>query len=614
MENPQDFWARKIGQLRRVQLPSPEPEKKSEEPTPAQVTAPKKNGGGLVFKAPPKDSRVKKPAYLPKSPVTPSTTMSWADYDSEDEEEHQAKAEAEAEANDDHQTCHESSAMASTVACQAKRLEETEATVKQQARRIDELSGKIEVHASRIVQLQATVSERTARVADLEVTATDKDARIVDLIRQADEEAHRAMQLEEELEKKYKIIERLQLQMAENTSIPDSGSATEVEVDEGADGPALSQPGPKTSPIALEPKKLDGFVNPADTTSGAMETIPMKPAKSHAASTAADDDFPALSPAEFPALGTPTPVRNLRLSPFVTAENIKQMPPPPPARTMKMAVDLSKYKKQPAGGPKKFVFGSRRATEAPPKIDVSKDIRTMPKEERERFGCGPTVQIIMGNETVAAVPKYAFMQVSLKAYKHWTDNGTAAAIKFEGGSMSKDALNIVLDWMTMLTYCKSVFSIKLKPENSDRQNLQLVRCARVLGLHPMYVSQFTRGYCEKLRDGPSKELVALIEELAYTEDDPIFDCLANCMAMGRSKVKPEDLGSWDEELFRLPKLARKVQDVQAQKNVVWGTTYTIGKKGTSSTKAAGKVLPTAVTVQANVDPDAAWLATGPAYI
>ncbi|KAK7180004.1 hypothetical protein PSPO01_14003 [Paraphaeosphaeria sporulosa] len=540
MESPQDFWARKIGQLRGVQPPSSEPEKDLEEPTPAQASAPKKNGGSLAFKAP------------SKLPVTPSTTMKWADYDSEDEDEHQVKAEAEAEANDAHQKAHESGIVTNAVARQAKRLDETEATVERQAQRIDELSGEIKDQASRIVRLQATINEKTVHVADLKADVTEKDAHIVDLIRQAHEETHRAMQL----------------------------------------------------------------VDPADTAPGAMQNTLEKPAKSQATSSTADVDFPALSPVEFPALGTPTPVRDLRLSPFVTAENIKKMPPPPPARTIKMAVDLSKYQKQPAGGSKKFVFSSRHATEAPPKIDVSKDIRAMSKEERKPFGYGPTVQITMGNETVAAVPKYVFMQVSFKAFKHWTDNPNAAAIRFEGGSMGKDALNVVLDWMTMHTYCKSVFSIKLRPENSDRQNLQLVRCARVLGLHPMYVSQFTRGYCEQVRYGPSKELVALIEELVYTEDDPIFDCLANCMAMERSKIKPEHIGSWDDELARLPKLARKVQDVRAQKNFASGKTHSKEKKVIQPTKAAERVraTTTTITAEADIDPGAAWRATGPAYV
>lgn len=574
MSSPADFW-RKIGQQRGVPNLSPNPEKQPSEPAPAQASAPKTSGGSLVFKAPQKDCRVKSSVYASStydstSPVTPSTTASWDDIVAEEE------AEAAGYGYDADHKSHEDTSMASTVARQANRIKETEAAVTRQAHRIVELNSQASGHASYIEKLEVAIAEKSARVVELEATATEREARIADLIHQAHEEAHRAIQLEKQLDKKIAIIQELELQVTENVSMPDSDSATEVEVDDGAKEAALPQQEPDTLPVPVGPENLNGPVDPTGTVVGTIDATPAKPAKDQAASPA-NDDFLALSPVEFPTLGTPTPVRDLRRSPFVTADNIKKVPPPPPARTLKMAIDLSKYHKKPAGGSGKFAYGSRRATEAPPKIDVSKDIRAMSKEEREPFGYGPTVQIMFGNETVAALPKYVFMQVSYKAFKHWTDNPTAATIKFEADFMSKDALNIFLDWMTMHTHCNYVFSVALKKDSSDRYNLELVRCARVLGLHPMYVSQFTRHYCEKMRDGPSKELVALVDELVYTDDDPILDCLANHMAMQRSKVKPEDRSSWDEELIRLPKLARKMQDVQGLKTSALGKTYARAK-------------------------------------
>ena len=51
------------------------------------------------------------------------------------------------------------------------------------------------------------------------------------------------------------------------------------------------------------------------------------------------------------------------------------------------------------------MHGPRRAKDGPaPVIDCTKDIRRMSKEEREPFGYGSIVQIVMGNETVASVP------------------------------------------------------------------------------------------------------------------------------------------------------------------------------------------------------------------
>ncbi|KAF2449838.1 hypothetical protein P171DRAFT_200587 [Karstenula rhodostoma CBS 690.94] len=604
MSSPADFWASKIGQLRGVYPPSPELKKK-----PSGPGAPNKTGGSPVFKAPQKDSGLSSPAYTSydsTSPVTPSTATSWADSVEEDE------AEAASYGYGVGQKSHEYTLMASTVARQAKRLEETESTVDQQAQRIVELNTETKGQAFRIEQLEVAIDEKSARLVELEASTVDQEARIANLVHQVDKEARRATRLAEELEKKAAIIQQLELQIAENVSMPDSDSATEVEVDDGSVA-ATPQPKPEAFPAVAEFGKIDApAVDPKDTTAGAIGVTPEKPAKSQAASPV-DGDFPALSPTEFPALGKPTPVRDLRRSPFVTADNIRKMPPPPPARTLKFGIDPSKFQKKPASGPGKFIFGSRRATEGPPKIDLNKDIRHMSKEEREPFGYGPTAQIVMGNETVAALPKYIFMQVSYTAFKHWTENPTAQTIKFEAGSMTKGALNIQLDWITMHTHCNYVFSISLNKDNSDRHNLELIRCARVLGLHSMYMGHFTRLYCQKVRDGPSKELVALVEELAYNDDDPIFDCLANWLAMQRSKVKSEHIGSWDEELARLPKLARKMQEVQARKNFALGKTHT-KEKVLPQTKAAEEFPATTVTAGADSDPDAAWRVSGPAYV
>jgi hypothetical protein len=572
MSSPADFWANKIGLLRGVRAPSPEPEKKPSRPTPAEASVPKKTGGSLVFKALQRDSGVKSPAYTSTtfgsiSPVTPSTATSWAD--SVEEEE----AEAAGHGYGACQKSQEYTFLTSTVDRQATRLDEMEATVNQQAQRIVEINGEIKNQATRITQLELAVEEKSARVIELETATIVQEARLAALYSQVDKEARHVVQLEEEFEKNAATIRELELHVAEAVSIPGSDSATEVGVKVAVKEAALPPPELDTSPVVVEPEILNASVVPADTMAGAIDVTPEKHATSQNASPA-EDEFPALSPANFPTLGTPTPVRDLQRSPFVTAENIKKMPLPPPARTLKLGIDPSKFQKKPVAGGEKFIFGSRRATEAPPKIDVNKDIRRMAKEERELYGYGPSVQIMMGNESVAALPKYVFMQVSHKAFKHWTDNPSAQTIKFEAGSMTRDALNVQLDWITMHTHCSRVFSVSLKPENSDRYNLELVRCARVLGLHPMYMGHFTRLYCQNVRDGPSKELIALVEELAYTDDEPIFDCLANYLAMQHSKTTPEELDSWDQQLSRLPKLAIKMQDIQARKNFASGKFYT----------------------------------------
>ena len=56
---------------------------------------------------------------------------------------------------------------------------------------------------------------------------------------------------------------------------------------------------------------------------------------------------------------------------------------------------------------------------------------------------------------------------------------------------------------------KKIYGIyfRLRQEVNDRQNLELVRCARALGMHPMYMGHFTRMFCEKIREGPSRRFM-----------------------------------------------------------------------------------------------------------
>jgi hypothetical protein len=356
----------------------------------------------------------------------------------------------------------------------------------------------------------------------------------------------------------------------------------------------------------------------------------------------AQEGFSALSSVDFPALGSPPSSNVSQQTVFVTADRIKKVPPPPPARKLTLGIDPSKFQKKiPQPQPttaRRLLYSSRHGNSATPTIDPGKDIRRMSKEEREPFGYGPTVQIFLDNKMVATVPKYGFMQVSLKAFKYWNENPNATPMKFEADAFTLDALSIQLEWIAMHTYCNKVFSVNLKSEAGDRQNLELFRCARALGLHPMYMGHFTRMYCDQIRKGPSYDLISLIEELTWDDADPIFECLANNWLLNYSKAKPEAIPAWESKLTRLPRLAAKIHDVRSRKNSALGGARGSGQgkskenqrpsqenerpnrknqnqknqQNQPSTKAA-EVVP-ALTATADADPDAAWRASGPSYM
>ncbi|KAF1968285.1 hypothetical protein BU23DRAFT_602331 [Bimuria novae-zelandiae CBS 107.79] len=618
-----DFWS-KIGQHRGTNLVSPATEKPAEssESTPAKVTGVKK--AGTVSKAQ-KESGVRSPAHTTMSfsstLTSPMTAISWADSMEEDE----ALFAAAVTSCDDDRNGVADSLTKDLVVQHSQRIEEFEATVAQQKGRIAELDADVKDKEIEIERLQNTVQDKEERVAELEAHTQKQELRIMDLISEVKEEARRAQELDEKLQKNTTRLRELELQVAENVDMPDSNTPTEVddyveiESVKEATQPALEDVSKPATPEALG--ATDGS---KDTAAGAediaAEAVPETSAKIEAVSPSTDQ-FPALSPVDFPALGSPPQGCDATRSIFITAENIKKVPPPPPAKKLTLGIDPSKFKKKTQPAPvsgRKLMFGVRRVDEAPPAINPAMDVRRMSKEEREPFGYGPTVQIVVGNQAVATLPKYMFMQVSPKAFKYWTENPNATSIKFQKGAFTIGALEIQMEWITMHTYCNKVFSVTLKQGNGDRHNFELIRCARALGLHSMYMGHFTRLYCQQCRDGPSPELVDLIEELSWDETDPIFECLANNMALQHSKAKPGDLEGWSQHLSRHPRLAKKMGEIQARKNFAMGKTSGKGKgqsppPSTAAEQAVAEEV-TAPTATPDTDPDAGWRATTPAYV
>lgn len=583
------FWS-KIGQQHGAHAHSPAPAPKTPAgPAAVRADATKKSGlinkhrGGTKRQSP-SHATISSGSVSTISPVTPVTSTSWAD--SVEEDDAQARAFV---ANQS--TLHElpqDSLMVGIVAHQTKRMEAMGITVSDQAKRIEELNATIAQQTERIVQLQEDVDNKVGYIEKLNMSLQEKEKCVIELenkvdrqekdivglTNQAMEEALRVQCLNDGIQSKNARLQELEGKISTTLDMPNSDSS--IKLGESLEENLHSEPTFEDLPASYT---TDVAHLPEDTIAGATEFTPESVASNKREGTHhIDGEFPLLSPIEFPTLGAPTPARNLTRSVFVTAENIKKVPPPPPAKKLTLGIDPSKFQKKPlATSGQKPMHGSRRVDNGPPAIDPSKDFRRMSKAQREQFGYGPIVQIVLGSETVASLPKYAFMQVSYKAHEYWTKNPNSVGMKFQANAFTLTALGIQLEWITMHTHCNKVFSVTLKHNDSDRHNLELVRCARALGIPGMYMAHFTRKYCQAVRDGPSDVLVALIEELAWDETDPIFDCLANNWAMRCSKANAEELSSWTMKLDRLPKIAAKMQQIQARKMFAMGKTWSKDK-------------------------------------
>jgi hypothetical protein len=199
-----------------------------------------------------------------------------------------------------------------------------------------------------------------------------------------------------------------------------------------------------------------------------------------------------------------------------------------------------------------------------PNINVYKDIRQMSHKERMLYANGPDVSVLVGSTKLATLPKYVFMQCSEQAYKHFTKDQDTSSITFPAGSMDIDAAKAHLQWMIEMTYQGRVYSLAFNNDDKfNEKNLKICQAARVMALNNTYVGHFTKAMCDRVRSNNcSLEFFSQICDLAHTDNDPIFDCLANNLVnqqLSKVTMKPNGL---DSLLDKHPLLKEKTTKIE----------------------------------------------------
>ncbi|KAF2249367.1 hypothetical protein BU26DRAFT_565018 [Trematosphaeria pertusa] len=491
------------------------------------------------------------------------------------------------------------------------RIQELEGEMTQKTGRIQELEDIVEAKIHRIEDLEGVVEEKDKLLDETKTHGHKNQLYMQELVAEVDEKDRRINQLETELEEKSVRVRELEANMAEKTEDTREVEKTEDkhEVQKSEDTHEVEQPSipntEHTEPQSTSSEAIsDDVPTPATPPKAATETPAtvtpemVTPKSTPEAPIAGSlekptpEPFPSLipsTPGSFPTPRDGDPV-------FVTPETIKKAAPVPPAPKLRMGLDMTKYGKKPdpkaAAKPVGKWFTPKRTTksDAVPSINPNKDIRKMSREERELFGAGPTVSVLLGNETLGIMPKYMLMQCSEKAFQFFTENPNAMSMRFPAGSMDADSAKQHIDWMLMHTHCGRVFSVHLAPEHEDLKNLRITQAARVMGLNNIYVGHFTRQYCDKIRDHmPSQELMALIDEHAYPENDPIFDCLVNNIANQRQRGTLPHAEQFDEFLTKHAKLAAAIKKIEDRFNAkVWSKSEKANGGGANKPQSAKK--------------------------
>ncbi|KAJ4374645.1 hypothetical protein N0V86_007518 [Didymella sp. IMI 355093] len=498
MSNPATFWAAKSTDVKSSQTPA-----QGAEPAPARVT-PKTSSMALNGK--PSSSLSNASADDLAGTTNGVKKSNWAD--SDDEEESMVSFNISGRMKE----------LQKTLFVKDTRIMELTTTVQEKDARIIELESALEGQKQSLACLQTASDTSAAHVAKLQKENHKQALHVQKLVAEVDEKDRRIAALESEDDKHCATIAELDVgDNSTQVSSHDSALATE----------AITAPA-KTE-VVHEATKTNKNVAPVEQTA------------TKAANT--DTESVSLSAKTFPTKTT-GPAPNLSaFRVFATSTTVKNTTPPPPAPKLKMPVDLSKFAKKPAAkrvASKKKVEATlnEAAKDGPaPTIDPTSDIRTKHREERALFANGPKVKVKIGEKLLTTLPKYVLMQTSHKAFKYLTDNSDTNTFVLPADSMNEAAAKAHLEWMEEMTYQVRVYSITLySDEKFDDKNLQICRAARVLGLNNTYVGHFTKIFCDRIRsNAASYEFLDKIATLAYPENDPLYDCLANNLASLRAR-------------------------------------------------------------------------------
>lgn len=520
------FWASKASALKTAASPPA-----STKPLTTAATKPTTKKNGLVLKP------MTNGANGSTSSAANGKKISWAD--SEDDDEFLASFGVN---KDDTAT-----ALKTSVLEKEARITELESHVGTTTLRIEQLDASVAEKEDRISELKATVQDIQTRVSELQYIMTEKDARITalekdgnakalnvqELIAQVDEKDCRIAVLEKELVSRGPIIRGL-------ATPSESPSETSTNIEVETSEPESTVESKKAASGSLEDPE-------APTQSNVPEPVAVK-VPEHSPKKAAEEvsdsktTGPAFGNADFPI--------------FVTRETLKVVPLAPAPKKLTFPIDFNKYNKKstqsiPSKEVQSYKHGKAGTTRSwglaskavrdpnatPPELNPLLDIRHMTHAQRALYANGPEVSILMGSVELGIIPKFMLMQCSAIAHKHFTLNPTATSFVLAADSMDAEAAKLHIQWMDEMTYQGRVYSLTLEASQMyDIKNLQLCQAARVLGLNNSYVGHFTKQFCDRIRYCTlSLELADLICTLAYPDNDPIFDCLANQLAAQRAR-------------------------------------------------------------------------------
>ncbi|RMZ66487.1 hypothetical protein GMOD_00001823 [Pyrenophora seminiperda CCB06] len=477
------------------------------------------------------------------------------------------------------------------------RIATLETTIVLKDERVKELEATVVTKTLRIAELEATVQDQDYRIGDLEADSKDKDARLGKLEEENREQFIQVQELLRDASNKDKCIAGLEYELRQKPV-----TMHDHELKSNSDTPTSTNDGDEV--IALERTTTNTSTAAKIADAEPIEVQQMAEAEKAKSDTDMSDSFEMVEASkseepvkEFTETATKEKLPSTETTPdrssekpdlrdsHVTKVALKVVPPAPKPKTLTFPIDFSKYAKKPTAlatktEPKlpspmsarnghttpwgRSAKQARVKTDAKPTFNPSADIRQMPLGERIKYANGPDVMVKLGEVTLMTIPKYILMQCSSKALQYFNANPDAISWDFAAGSMDADAAKTCLTWMDEMTFQGRVYSITLSAVPAhDKRNISVCHVARVMGLNNTYVGHFTKQLCDRIRKHEaSYEFMDTVCELAYLENDPIFECLANNLVNQKKVGSVKDMAGVEKLVAKHKVLKTKMEEIE----------------------------------------------------
>ncbi|KAI4688671.1 uncharacterized protein J4E84_004601 [Alternaria hordeiaustralica] len=579
MATAPSFWAAGGSKIKSAESPNP---KIAEAPPKAKPDPQQKKGLVLKGMTNGQSTNSVSNGTYPKTPIGKKTN--WADEDDDDN-----TFIAEFMSQDP-----KIATLETTIALKEERVKELDALVETKTLRIAELEGAVQDKDVHISDLETEVQKKGLEIEKLKKVNSDQLAHNQEFLRETEEKDHQIKYLKAELEekasaigdlereKKAATISNLEQESAALVPVPTNDEVTPEDEPKNVVSESIKSNGTDVVTEAkTKAKKTASVASDSDSFEivDAPVTEEAKDEKPATVVTKQSEETGTTKNASGPSLVTST------FPNFVTKETLKVVPPVPKPKTMTFGIDMSKYGKKPvASAAAKIPAPSSPATElnghttpwghssrqardkagTMPELNPAADIRHMSHGQRVVFGNGPEVIVKLGEVKLASIPKYVLMQCSGKAYKYFTANPDATSWVLPADSMDADAATAHLKWMDEMTYQSRVYSVRLQTETVyDKKNLHICRAARVLGLNNTYVAQFTKQFCDRIRaQDVSFEFMDLLCQLAYPENDPVFDCMVHNLVNQKKVGNAKGAADLEKLMAKHQFLKEKVEKIE----------------------------------------------------